>query len=90
MQTTLRIDDNLYRDAKTKAAREGLTLTKFLEEGLRMRLEKHPGGSSKPHRFRVHRSDEARGMAWQEVLRVADEEQLDHDLGKLGLRGKQS
>lgn len=38
MQTTLRIDDELYREAKVGAAQEGITLTRFLEEGLRLRL----------------------------------------------------
>lgn len=37
MQTTLRIDDRIYREAKAEAAREGMTMTRFLEEGLRMR-----------------------------------------------------
>jgi uncharacterized protein (DUF433 family) len=40
MQTTLRIDDELYREAKAEAAREGVTLTRFLEDGLRLRLQK--------------------------------------------------
>jgi hypothetical protein len=85
MQTTLRIDDNLYRDAKAKAAREGVTLTRFLEEGLRMRLEKQPAGPAKAHRFRVYRGGAAGATDWEDVLRVADEEQLAHDLEKLGL-----
>jgi hypothetical protein len=38
MQTTLRIDDTIYRQAKAEAAREGMTLTKFIEEALRLRL----------------------------------------------------
>lgn len=38
MQTTLRIDDELYRQAKARAAEEGVTLTQFLEEGLALRL----------------------------------------------------
>ncbi len=38
MQTTLRIDDTIYRQAKAEAAREGITLTKFIEEALRLRL----------------------------------------------------
>jgi predicted HicB family RNase H-like nuclease len=33
MQTTLRIEDELYREAKVKAAQEGITLTRFIEEG---------------------------------------------------------
>ena len=35
MQTTLRIDDAIYREAKAEAARLGITLTAFIEEALR-------------------------------------------------------
>lgn len=35
MQTTLRIDDAIYREAKAEAARTGVTLTRFIEEALR-------------------------------------------------------
>lgn len=38
MQTTLRIDDEIYRGAKVQAAREGATLTRFIEEALRERI----------------------------------------------------
>jgi len=38
MQTTLRLDDAIYRDAKAEAARLGLTLTRFIEEALRERV----------------------------------------------------
>lgn len=38
MQTTLRIDDATYREAKAEAARRGLTLTRFIEESLRERI----------------------------------------------------
>lgn len=38
MQTTLRIDDTIYREAKAEAARLGLTLTRFIEEALRQRI----------------------------------------------------
>lgn len=40
MQTTSRIDDRLYREAKAEAARDGVTLMRFLEERLRLRLER--------------------------------------------------
>jgi hypothetical protein len=39
MQTTLRLDDDLYRQAKARAAALGVSLTRFLEEALRQRLE---------------------------------------------------
>ena len=38
MTTTLRLDDALYREAKAAAAREGVTITRFIEEGLKLRL----------------------------------------------------
>ena len=47
MQTTLRIDDHLYREAKADAAREGISLTKLVEEGIRLRLEKSDLGKEK-------------------------------------------
>jgi hypothetical protein len=39
MQTTLRIDDQIYREAKAQAARLGVTLTRFIEDALRARVE---------------------------------------------------
>ena len=38
MLTSLRIDDDLYRVAKDSAASEGVTITKFLDQALRLRL----------------------------------------------------
>ncbi len=51
MQTTLRIDDELYREAKAEAVRSGITVTRFIEEALRLRLassgsERRGGGES--------------------------------------------
>ena len=38
MQTTLRLDDELYRQAKARAAEQGISLTRFLEDAIRERL----------------------------------------------------
>ena len=38
MLTSLRIDDDLYRMAKASAASQGLTITKFLDQALRLQL----------------------------------------------------
>ena len=38
MQTTLRIDDAVFREAKAEAARLGITLTRFIEDALRQRI----------------------------------------------------
>jgi hypothetical protein len=42
MQTTLHIADEVYRLAKIVAAREGITLTRFIEEALALRLRQTP------------------------------------------------
>jgi hypothetical protein len=46
MQTTLRIDDAIYREAKAEAARLGLTLTRFIEQALRQRIARSRGGEA--------------------------------------------
>jgi Ribbon-helix-helix protein, copG family len=38
MRTTVRLDDDLLREAKTLAARQGRTLTSLIEDGLREQL----------------------------------------------------
>jgi hypothetical protein len=38
MQTTLRIDAATYRAAKAEAARQGMTMTRFIEEALRQQI----------------------------------------------------
>jgi hypothetical protein len=42
MQTTLRLDDAVYREAKAEAARRGVTLTRFIEEALRQLIAARP------------------------------------------------
>jgi hypothetical protein len=39
MQTTLRLEDELYRQAKARAATLGISLTRFLEDAVREHLE---------------------------------------------------
>lgn len=43
--TTLRIDEGLYRRAKAAAAAQGITLTRFIEDGLRLKLLEKPVAS---------------------------------------------
>lgn len=90
MQTTLRIDDHLYREAKAEAARAGVSLTRFLEEGLRLRLEKKMVLPTTPHSFRTYAAEKPDPRTWEEIRQVAEEEQEAHDLAKLGLRAPQS
>ena len=46
MQTTLRIDDRIYREAKAEAARRGVTVTRFIEEALRQKIDRSRDGLS--------------------------------------------
>lgn len=39
MRTTIRIDDDLYRRAKTRAAREGRTVGQLIEDAVRTSLQ---------------------------------------------------
>lgn len=43
MRTTLDLDDELLAEAKVLAARERLTLTRLIEEGLALRLRRAAG-----------------------------------------------
>ena len=83
MQTTLRLDDRLYRAAKAEAAREGISLTRLVEDGIRLRLGTKPA-SPGPYTFRVL-SSLGPCLTNEQLRRIADEEQLAHDLHKLGL-----
>lgn len=86
MQTTLRIDDDLYREAKAEAARQGTTLTRFLEEGLRLRLKRSPENAmSQPHAFPVYESESHLTFSDAELRRIDQEEQEQFYLRKLGL-----
>lgn len=48
MQTTLRIREEIYRSAKAEAARQGVTLTRFIEDALQARIV--GGGSANDQR----------------------------------------
>jgi len=50
MQTTLRINDDIYRRAKAKSGELGLSLTRFFEEAVEerlARLQERPAGRIK-------------------------------------------
>jgi hypothetical protein len=42
MRTTVRLDDNLLKEAKVRAAEQGITLTQLIDESLRERLSHRP------------------------------------------------
>jgi hypothetical protein len=42
MRTTVRLDDDLVKQAKMRAAEQGITLTQLIDESLRERLATRP------------------------------------------------
>jgi hypothetical protein len=88
MQTTLRIDDELYREAKAEAAREGVTLTRFLNEALQLRLDKAKAVPARgAFSFRTYRGGQSVPFDAQRLKEVSDQEQERHDIEKLKQSG---
>ena len=83
MQTTLRIDDQLYRRAKMEAAREGISLTKFLEDSIRKRLDQGASDLAGEWNLRVCEGDNPYPSG-EELKRSIEAAQLEDDLKKLG------
>lgn len=53
MKTTLNLNDRVLERAKSRAAKEGITLTKFVEDALRARLATRNTGRA-PFRLQLH------------------------------------
>ncbi len=62
MQTTLRIDDATYREAKAEAARRGMTVTRFLEEALRQKIAAGQGNPGERPELRAEIEERERLM----------------------------
>jgi hypothetical protein len=83
MQTTLRLDDQLFRQAKVEAAREGITLTQFIQEGLRMRLQRKAAQVTSKPAFRTYKAGKAFSLSDSKLKKTALAEQEAHDIRKL-------
>ena len=76
MQTTLRLDDELYRRAKAVAAEQGMSLTRLVEEAIRERLNR-AAPARRRRRLRLPVATAAGGLApefsnLQEAIEAAD------------------
>jgi len=56
MRTTVDLPDELLTQARSRAAREGSTLTALLTDGLRLRLERETTPSGTPRRLPMSRN----------------------------------
>ena len=63
MQTTLRLDDEIYRQAKARAAVLGISLTRFLEDAIREHLESSASRPQGRRSVRLPVSTAAGGLA---------------------------
>ena len=81
MQTTLRINDALYREAKAEAARQGVTLTRFLEEAVRLRLG-HGLGNARA-KLPVYDSGRPVNLSLEQLLQISRKSQEEQDLAKV-------
>jgi hypothetical protein len=55
MRTTVRLDDALLKEAKVRAAEQGITLTQLIDESLRERLATRPRRmNTKPFRLTTY------------------------------------
>ncbi|HYH46756.1 MAG TPA: hypothetical protein VEG34_13810 [Thermoanaerobaculia bacterium] len=63
MQTTLRFEDELYRQAKARAAALGISLTRLLEDAVRDYLSAAAAPTPRRRRFRMPVSTATGGLA---------------------------
>lgn len=81
MQTTLRINEQLYREAEAEAARQGKTVTRFIEEALRLRLEQRLEGE--PVVLSAFSSEAGFDFSPSQLKALAQESEQAFDLDKL-------
>lgn len=82
MQTTLRIDDDVYQKAKIKASELGLSLTRFFEEAVEERLVRLEERPAKRIVLPVS-SVSGPPISDEEFSRRVEAADLEYDLSKL-------
>ncbi len=83
MKTTLRINTDLYRAAKARAALEGVTVTKFIENALEAKLHQEV---NKLRRSVAFPTFDGGGFPHspEELKSLIQDSQMEHDLKNLG------
>jgi hypothetical protein len=81
--TTLRIDDGLYRETKSAAARQGTTVTRFIEDALRLKL-RLGGASRRPEEIVLPTLASGKGFSFtpKALKRLARQSEREHDILK--------
>ena len=85
MRTTVDIPDDLLRQAKARAALDGLRLRDLMEKGLRLALTMpSTPEASRRVEFPLHRSRRPGVLSADEVRRTEDQAQRDEDATHAG------
>jgi hypothetical protein len=81
MRTTIDIPDELLRQAKARAALEGVRLRDFIEKGLRLALAtpSMPAAPQQRVEFPLHHSRQPGVLSVEAVHRAEERAQLDED-----------
>jgi hypothetical protein len=88
--TTLHIDDGLYRETKSAAARQGTTVTRFIEDALRLKL-RLSGAPRKPEEIELPTFAAGKGFPLRPkaLKKLARQSEHEHDMSRhLTLRRK--
>jgi hypothetical protein len=82
--TTLRIEDGLYRETKSAAARQGTTVTRFIEDALRLKL-RLTGAPRKPEDIELPTFAAGKGFPFspKALKRLARQSENEHDALRL-------
>lgn len=86
MRTTLRVEDELYQQAKARATASGISLTKLLENAMRDYLSAASEPAPRRRRFRLPVSTATGGLAEEfstldQAMATADLEADRHHAG---------
>jgi hypothetical protein len=78
--TTLRIDEGLYRETKSAAARQGTTVTRFIEDALRLKL-RLVGAPRKPEEIELPTFASGKGFPFppKALKKLAQRSEREHD-----------
>lgn len=83
-RTTLRIDSRLYREAKSAAARQSMTVKRFIEDALRLKLRLTPA-PRRPEDIELPTFAAGKGFPFspKALKRLARQSENEHDALKL-------
>jgi hypothetical protein len=81
--TTLRIDEGLYRETKSAAARQGTTVTRFIEDALRLKL-RLAGAPRRPEEIELPTFAAGKGFPFppEALKKLALQSEREHDASR--------